>query len=333
MSLDFNVLQRYMARRVLLALILMAVGCRAQAPAPSDLNRRVERQVRSVLQAPAYVKIEIADRKPSERFPGYDDLTVMLSAGEHNQPVHFLISKDSQTMYSMSKIDLSKDPYEAIMDKIDTTGRPVRGNPNAKVTVVVYDDFQCPFCSRMHQVINSSLKTYGDKIKVVYKDFPLSDIHPWATRAAIDSQCLAGMSSGAFWDFADYVHANGGQISGQKRAIDGQYDELDKIADDMGRRHDVDLTKLNACLKEQPKQKLDASVAEATRLNIDATPAVFVNGRKLEGAVPQSEFEAVLNDALADTGQAAPATPAVPAPAKPAAPAGTNPPASAPSGN
>ncbi len=320
-----------MTRRILVALILLAVGCRAQAPAPQDLNRRVERQVRSVLQAPAYVKIEVTDRKPSDKFAGFDDLTVMLSAGEHKQPVHFLISKDNQTMYSMSKIDLSKDPYQAIMDKIDTTGRPVRGNPAAKVTVIVFDDFQCPFCSRMHVTINSSLKSYGDRIKVIYKDFPLSDIHPWATRAAIDSQCLASQSSGAFWDFADYVHGNGPQISGQKRALEGQFDELDRITTDMGRRHDVDMTKLNACIKEQPKTQLDASVAEATRLNIDSTPAIYINGQKLEGAVPQSEFEAVLDQALIDAGQ----QPVHPPVSNPAAPTqgtttgGTTPPGSA----
>jgi protein-disulfide isomerase len=295
-----------MSRKILFALLLLAVGCRAQAPAPSEVNLRVERQVREVLQAPPYVHITVTDRQPSKEFTGFDDLTVTLSAAEHTQTVKFLISKDSQTMYSMSKMDLSKDPYQAVMDKIDTTGRPIRGNKDAKVTVVVYDDFQCPFCSRMHSTINTSLKTYGDRIKVVYKDYPLSDIHPWATRAAVNGQCLASQSGGAFWDYTDYVHANGAAISGQKRDVEGQFAELDRVAGDMGKRHDVDLTKLNACIKEQPKKQLDASIAEAEKLGINATPAVFVNGQKLEGAVPPPEFEAVLNQALKDAGQPIP---------------------------
>jgi protein-disulfide isomerase len=295
-----------MSRKILFALLLLAVGCRAQAPAPSEVNLRVERQVREVLQAPPYVHITVTGRQPSKEFTGFDDLTVTLSAAEHTQTVKFLISKDSQTMYSMSKMDLSKDPYQAVMDKIDTTGRPIRGNKDAKVTVVVYDDFQCPFCSRMHSTINTSLKTYGDRIKVVYKDYPLSDIHPWATRAAVNGQCLASQSGGAFWDYTDYVHANGASISGQKRDVEGQFAELDRVAGDMGKRHDVDLTKLNACIKEQPKKQLDASIAEAEKLGINATPAVFVNGQKLEGAVPPPEFEAVLNQALKDAGQPIP---------------------------
>jgi protein-disulfide isomerase len=312
-----------MSRRILLAVLLFSVGCRAQAPAPSELNLRVERQVRAVLQAPPYVHIEVTDRQPSKDFTGWDDLTVTLSAAEHKQPVHFLIAKDNSLMYSMSKIDLSKDPYKVVMDKIDTTGRPIRGNKDAKVTVIVFDDFQCPFCSRMHQVMNNSLKTYGDRIKVIYKDLPLSDIHPWATRAAVDGQCLANLSGDAFWDYADYVHANGKQISGAKREtdaqsaqIDAQSLELDKIADDMGKRHDVNLTNLNACLKEQPKKQVDASVAEAEKLGLNATPAIFVNGQKLEGAIPPSEFEAVLNQALKEAGQPIPTK--APEPPKPA---------------
>jgi protein-disulfide isomerase len=295
-----------MTRRILFALLLLAVGCRAQAPAPSDVNRRVERQVRSALQAPPYVKIEVKDRQPSKNFAGYDDLTVMLSANEHSQPVHFLISKDNQTMYSMTKMDLSKDPYQAVMEKIDVAGRPVRGNKDAKVTIIVFDDFQCPYCSRMHSVINSTLKTYGDSVKVIYKDFPLSDIHPWATRAAVNGQCLAAQSSGAFWDYADYVHANGAQISGQKRDAEVQFTELDKIATDMGKRHDVDMTKLNACIKEQSQKQVDASVAEAEKLGINATPAIFVNGQKLDGLLPPSEFQAVIDQALKDAGQPVP---------------------------
>ena len=295
-----------MSRRILFVLLLLAVGCRAQAPAPSEVNRRVERQVREVLQAPPYVGITVTDRQPSKDFPGFDDLTVTLSANERKQAVHFLISKDNSTMYSMSKMDLTKDPYQTVMDKIDTTGRPIRGNKDAKVTIVVYDDFQCPFCSRMHSVINDTLKTYGDRVRVIYKDFPLSDIHPWATRAAVDGQCLASQSSGAFWDFADYVHANGAQISGQKRDVDIQFAELDKVAGFVGKRHDVDVAKLDACIKEQPKKQLDASIAEAEKLGINATPALFVNGQKLEGAVPPSQFEAVLDQALKDAGQPVP---------------------------
>ncbi len=295
-----------MLRRLFIALSLLAVGCHAQSAPPANLNLRIEQQVRSTLQVPPYVKIAVGQRSPSE-FTGYDNLKITLSLGQKTKDLDFLISKDNKTLMSVSKIDLTKDPYADIMNKIDIKGRPFRGNKDAKVLVVVYDDYQCPFCSRMHETIVDTLKTYGDRIKVVYKDFPLVEIHPWAGRAAVDSECLANLSSGAFWDFADYVHGNGPSISGKGRPLGVQEAEVDRIATQMGQRHAVDMTKLTACIKEQPHAQLDASMKEAESLGVQATPSIFVNGMKMDGAVSEDAFKAVLDQALADVGESAPA--------------------------
>src|SRR3954464_12414110 len=99
MSFHFSDLQRYMVRRIFVVLMLLAVGCTAQMPPQAEVNRRVERQVRSMLDAPSDVKIEVGDRQPSKEFTGLDELTVTLSKDEHSQKVHFFITKDSQTMY------------------------------------------------------------------------------------------------------------------------------------------------------------------------------------------------------------------------------------------
>src|SRR5512142_689740 len=144
MSLRFKRLQEFMFRKLCLCLVLLTLACRAQSPAISDseLNRRVERHVRAMLQAPEYVKIKVTGRKPSADFQGYDLLTVTLSVGDKQEPFDFLIPKDSKSLFSVRKVDLSVDPYEANIKAIDTTGRPIRGNKDAKVTVVVYDDYQ-----------------------------------------------------------------------------------------------------------------------------------------------------------------------------------------------
>jgi hypothetical protein len=177
--------------------------------------------VRSEYKIPAYVQISISSPKPSE-FANYDNITVSFATEEREQSHEYLISKDGKLLIDMRKMDLTIDPYQKAMSKIDLSGRPVRGNPDAKVTVVVYDDYQCPFCSHMHQEILSLMKSYGDRIKVYYKDFPLLEIHPWARRAAIDSNCLAQQNGEAFWEFGDYVHANGRQISGEKKPLQEQ---------------------------------------------------------------------------------------------------------------
>lgn len=309
MPQDLQRLMESVLRKVLFAMLLLTLGCRAQAPQPNpEVNGRVERQVRAMIQAPPYVSIKVTDRKPDTEFSGYDRMTVTLSAttqdgSEKSQKVDFYISKDNKTLLSVNKIDLTKDPYADVTAKMDLSGRPVRGNKDAKVTVVVYDDYQCPFCTRMHQTINSSLKKYGDRVKVIYKDYPLFEIHPWAGRAAINAQCLADQNGGAYWDYTDSVHASLEAISGPREArrpLDRQFAELDRITTETGKKHGVDMSRLEACIKEQPRQKLDASVKEAESLGVQATPAIFVNGRKLEGAVPEEQFNAVLEQALAE---------------------------------
>jgi protein-disulfide isomerase len=304
-------------RHLFLCVLLLAVGCRAQSPSVTDLNHKteldnkIEKQVRSTFNIPPFVDVSAGERKPSTEFPGYEHLVVKMSYGGQTQTRELLLSKDGKTLVSVVKMDLTHDPMADVMAKIDLKGRPVRGNKDAKVTVVVYDDFQCPYCSKMHQTLTDVLKSYGDRIKVVYKDFPLVEIHPWAERAAIDSGCLAKQSDGAYWDFADYVHANPQQIKGEQRPVAGQLTEVDRITLDMGKRHSADAAALESCVKAQSKTDLNASVKEAEGVGVEATPAVFVDGMKMEGAVPAEELKLVLDKELKRVGVEAPAKAAI----------------------
>ena len=293
-------------RRLFLCVVLLAVGCRAQSPASPELERSIDKQVHATFNLPPYVGVTVTERKPSEQFAGYDKLTVLLKYADQSQTREFLLSKDGKTLLSVVKMDLTRDPQAELMSKIDLQGRPVRGNKDAKVTVVVYDDFECPYCSRMHETLIDVLKSYGDRIKVVYKDYPLKEIHPWAERAAIDSGCLAKLNGGAYWDFADYVHANGREIQGEQRPVKAQEAEVDRIALEVGKRHSANEAALESCVKTQSKTDLDASVKEAEALGVESTPEVIVDGMKMDGAVPEEEFRAVLDKELKDRGMEAP---------------------------
>jgi protein-disulfide isomerase len=299
-----------MLRKTLLFLAIASLGCSAapqQAQSgPADLNRRVERTVRSEFKIPAYVQISISSPKASE-FANYDNIAITFATGDKKQTHEFLVSKDGKQLVDMRKMDLTADPYQKAMSAIDLTGRPLRGNKDAKVTVVVYDDFQCPFCSRMHQELFSLMRSYGDRVKVYYKDYPLpAEMHPWARRAAIDSNCLALQNGEAFWDFADYTHANGRQISGEKKVLEAQLAAVDHIATDIGSKRNLDTAMLAQCIKEQPSKDLEKSVKEAESLGVDATPFIFINGQKVEGAIPAAELKAILDQALRDAGQQPP---------------------------
>ncbi len=295
-------------RRATLVLLLICLGCSAQSM-PPEVARRIEQQVRVFYTVPASVKVILGPTKPSE-FPNYDALPITFDRGEKKQTFDFLLAKDQKTLIRMTKLDLSKDPYAEVMKKIDVNGRPTRGNSKAKVVAINYDDFECPYCSRMHQTLFPDLlKEYGERVEFIYKDFPLAEIHPWATHAAVNANCLAAQNQDAYWEFADYIHANQKEVNSEK-GHDAQFAALDRMTIQQGLKHNLDGTKLQACIKAQQDDKVRASVDEGQGLGVEATPTMFVNGEEVSGALPISELRAVLDRALVQAGETAPVHPA-----------------------
>jgi protein-disulfide isomerase len=294
----------------LLFVFVVCLGCSAQSNSTSDLNSRVERQVRAYFQVPPTVQVTLGERKPSPDFPGYDQLPITFSQGERKQNYDFLISKDGKTLLRMTKIDITKDPYAETMSKINIKDRPFLGNKDAKVVLVNFDDFQCPYCRQMHTTLMQDvMKKYGDRVKLVYKDYPLVAIHPWATRAANDANCLASLSNDAYWGLADYLHSHAPEISGERGSpIPDQLKKVDQAALAQGKDFKVDESKLQACINKQDDKVLKASVNEADALNVEATPTLFVNGQRVDGAVPPAQIYAMIDQALKDAGQTPPAS-------------------------
>lgn len=293
-------------QRALVATLIFCFGCAAQS-APPDLNRRIERQVRATFQLPPDVNVTVLNRKPDADFANFDDLTVQLSQGDKKFNEAFLISKDDKTLARVTRMDLTKDPYAEIMKKIDIAGRPVLGSPDAKVTIVSYDDFECPFCSRIHQTLMQDIaKNYAGRVRIIYKDFPLSEIHPWAMHAAVDANCLAAQNNDAYWDFANVVHGNQQAITGTgDRSLADQLTIVDKVTTDIAKKHSLDSGMLQACMKAQNLDSIKASKQEGDSLGVTATPALFVNGVRVDGAVPAETLHAIIDRALRDASQSA----------------------------
>ncbi|HWC16432.1 MAG TPA: thioredoxin domain-containing protein [Terriglobales bacterium] len=293
-------------RLMFVCVLFSTLGCSAQSDKTeaetTALNRRIEQKVRTTFQLPISLKVTVGKRSPSE-IPGYDVVPVTLSSASRTSTHQFLLSKDNTTLIEWEKLDISKD----LMESIDTAGRPQRGNKDAKVTIVNYDDFQCPFCSRMHQTLFPDLmKTYGNQVKVIYKDYPLVEIHPWAMHAAVDANCLASQNNDAFWEFADYTHANQKAISGEKRDIDQEFSRLDQITRDLGSKYKLDSPRLDACIRKQDESTVRASLKEGDKLGVDATPTMFINGERVSGAASPEALREVIDRALKDAGQTPP---------------------------
>ncbi|MGC9222849.1 MAG: DsbA family protein [Terracidiphilus sp.] len=257
--------------------------------------------------------MSIGAPKPSQ-FTGYKTLPIVITRSNRSQEIDFLISDDGTKLVHMDTIDLTKDPADAI----PIAGRPIRGNPSAKVTVVNFDDLECPFCARMHEeLFPLTMDHYKNLVRFVYIDDPLTEIHPWAMHAAVDANCLAAQSGSAYWAYVDYVHTHGEEVGGEDRNLSKSFAALDRIARQEATVDKLDQNALNACIAKQDETRIKAFMSLAESLQIDGTPAIFVNGERVGGgAIPASELWMVIDRALRAAGEEPP-------PAPPTAPAGS----------
>jgi protein-disulfide isomerase len=297
----------------MLALVL-AAGCRAQSPSPNApdaaLTRRIEVMVRSKFNVPPDYNVLLGARKPSQ-IPGYDNLPVVFAHGQKTTNVDFLISTDNSKLARLETFDLAKDPSF----NIDVKDRPVRGNPEAKVTIINFDDLECGYCARMHQTFfPATMDRYKGLVKFIYKDFPLEEIHPWAVHAAVDANCLASQSPDVYWTYVDYLHTHGHDIDGEDRDVKKSFAALDRVAKQEATLSKLDEPKLDACLAKQDETKVRASAEEALSMGLEGTPAMFIDGEKIPGALPEAQLWTVIDRALRAAGVQPPPPGQVPTP-------------------
>jgi protein-disulfide isomerase len=305
------------------SLALAAVGCHAQTPAQGstqasgklspELTRRVEVLIRSKSTIPSDYEIHIGPRSKSD-VVGFDEIIVTFTAdGKASKPASFLLSTDGKTLAQFSKYDISKDPKQLVSG----VGRPARGGPaDAPVLIVGFDDLECPFCAKMHaELFPALMERYKNQIHIVYRDFPL-DQHPWAMRAAVDTNCVGAQSGTGYWNLVDYIHAHAGELGGDEKSLAKANDTLDTLARDEGKRQSVNADLLNACIVKQDETAIKASMKEGEDLGVEATPALFINGEKVEGAQPLSDVYRIIDNALTASGQTPP-PPAAPTPTPP----------------
>lgn len=171
---------------------------------------------------------------------------------------------------------------EARASFADNSDSPFKGATNAKVVIQEFSDFQCPFCSKATEVVGEISKAYGDKVKIVYRNFPLVDIHPQAKPAAEAAVCAN--KQGKFWPMHDKIFASNHDISATN---------LEKWAQESG----VDMTKFKSCLQNHESEKdIQRDVAEAERVGVNSTPTFFVNGKKVPGgALPFPRFKGLID--------------------------------------
>ena len=147
------------------------------------------------------------------------------------------------------------------------------------------------------------------------------DMHPWAMHAAIDANCLAAQDGNVYWSYVDYLHGHGQEVTGTDRNLLKSFTALDRIARQEATLGKLDTVRLDACLAKQDESEVRASLKEAESLKVEGAPAVFVDGERFDGAIPEEQVWEVIDRALRAEGQEPPppSPPAAPAFGKPAA--------------
>ncbi len=182
-----------------------------------------------------------------------------------------------------------KNPLKPVV----SDSRPSMGLVNAPITIVNYTDFQCPYCARGYQTLEKIRQTYGDKVRIIVKNLPLSN-HPMALPAAERFEALMLINADQAWAFYHEIFANQDKLNG------GQEKFLDAVVKKVG----ADLKKVKTLMaSEKVRAIIKTDMEEAEQFAIQGTPGFIVAGVSVRGAYPFETFKNIIDRKLAEEKQ------------------------------
>lgn len=268
-------------------------GQATQALPPSEFSRvteAAEQFVRMLFDVPVILRVEIKDLKPDGP-PGFLHGKLEIGSAGRVQSFTVHLSSDGRWLILDRLYDMTKDPFAETRERIDLKDVPSRGNRASPVTVVEYSDFQCPFCSVAYRSIYQRLMAdYGDRIRFVYKNYPLTEIHPWAQPAAIAAACAYRLGSQPFWKLHDYLFERQKEISPAN---------LSEMVLNFAHEQKWDVEKFRGCTeKRETEAAVNAERAEGDGVGVSGTPAFLINGRLISGVGDYSRIKRLIDSQL-----------------------------------
>ena len=258
----------------------------AAAPTNALDKKDLEFYVRHLYVYGPQINVAVADPVESE-IPGLLKVKVTASRGLQSLVRDFLVTEDGKHIFEGKTFEIDKNPFHEFNENIDTMSAPSFGKEGASVVVVVFSDFQCPFCAKEAKVLRTNfLHQYGSKARLYFKDFPLN-IHDWAKDAAVAGRCIYNQEPDAFWEYHDWVFDNQKSFTSQN---------LETKVGEFLQGKSVDSLKFSQCFKsKETLPKVEESIAEGTALGVSSTPSVFVNGRQLSGSPEWEQLKAIID--------------------------------------
>jgi protein-disulfide isomerase len=266
--------------------VLFAGAALAQGPALD--KAALEAYLRHMELWIPQVQVHIDDPKPSPYLKGYSEVLVHLSYNGQGKEERYFISDDGASLIKGEGFDLRRSPFQANLDRVTTANQPSFGGPaTAPVTLMVFADFQCPYCKAEAEILRKNVvATFGDRVRVYFKDYPLESIHPWARAAAVAGRCVYRQSEAQFWSFHDWIYGAQTEMTAENLK--------DKVTAWV-KENGLDAARFAQCFDaKETDAEVAANLAEGRALGINATPTTLLNGRKLEGTVQWELMEQLI---------------------------------------
>jgi protein-disulfide isomerase len=242
------------------------------------IQKTVEAYLRNLYAFGADTAVKVAAPKDIG-VEGLQEVDVEVKVGENQQTGKVYVTRDGKYMFRGELSDLAKDPMAETRAQIQTKDSPSLGPANAPVTVVEFSDFECPVCRNLHDALRGLLPNYP-QVRVVFKDYPIEQLHPWARTAAIAGRCAYQQDPKAFWKMYDLIYDGQETISAENA-----WGKMKDFAGRSGLNPDA----FNACMASpEAGAAVNASRDNGIQLEVNSTPTIFVNGRRIVGADPHT---------------------------------------------
>jgi protein-disulfide isomerase len=228
----------------------------------------------------------LVDDPVASPFNGYYRVLVHLSSGAQKLDRLYYASADGQQFIAGNVWDINRSPFLDTLQHLPTNG-PSFGPASAKVTVVVFSDFECPYCRELAKVVRDNIpQKYPNDVRVVFEDFPIDTIHKWARTAAEAAHCVDREKPGTFWAFHDWIFDH-------QQEVDPENIRDKVIA--FTKQQNLNPETVSACMESHATAaEVNASQQAGQALQISRTPTLFVNGRTVPGAVPWEQLDTVV---------------------------------------
>jgi protein-disulfide isomerase len=257
-----------------------------QQSTPAEMAQRI----RDAFKIPADTKIVVGGFKSSPS-PDFKEGTLTADNGKTpKRDSTVLLTRDGKHLLVSEMFNLTIDPKAQALRTISLQDEPTQGPANAPVTIVEYADLECPTCARLHEFFETQLlPRYGNKIRVIFKEFPLP-MHDWSLTAAIACQCAFEMNPAAFVPMRTAIFRNQQLIN-----ITNVRDMVLSYGEQAG----VDRVKLAGCVDARSSYpRIQRDMAEAKRIDINQTPTAYINGKMMIGLPSEDAYFQAVDSAL-----------------------------------